>query len=163
MEVSRAGLALIQRFEGLRLEAYLDSVGKPTIGYGSTQGVRMGDEITNAQATELLAADVERHADGVRRLVDVPLSQNMFDALVSFTFNVGVGALSRSTLLRRLNAGDYQGAAQEFARWVYAGGKQLDGLKRRRETERSLFLEPVSPDMPESWFDEVDRGHGGPR
>ena len=153
MEVSKRGLALIQQFEGLRLEAYLDSVGKPTIGYGSTKGVQMGDEITQAQAVELLAADVERHADGVRRLVDVPLTQNQFDALVSLVFNIGVGAFKGSTLLRKLNAGDYQGAANEFLRWTYAGGEELRGLARRREAERAMFLEP---EPPSHWYDEVD-------
>ena len=153
MEVSKRGLALIQQFEGLRLDAYLDSAGAPTIGYGSTRGVQMGDEITEAQATELLAADVERHADGVRKHVDVPLTQGQFDSLVSLCFNIGVGALSRSTLLRKLNAGDYQGAAQEFLRWTYAGGKELRGLVRRREAERAMFLEP---EPPTHWFDEVE-------
>jgi lysozyme len=153
MDVSPRGIALIQRFEGLRLTAYLDSVDKPTIGYGSTKGVRMGDEITQAQAVELLAADVERHADGVRRLVDVPLTQNQFDALVSLVFNIGVGAFRRSTLLRKLNAGDHRGAADELLRWTKAGGRELRGLVRRREAERALFLEP---EPPSHWYDEVD-------
>ena len=155
MEVSKRGLALIQQFEGLRLKAYSDSAGVPTIGYGSTRGVRMGDEITEAQAIELLAADVDRHADGVRRAVNVSLNQNQFDALVSFTFNVGVGALQRSTLLRKLNAGDYTAAANELMRWVYAGGQELRGLVRRREAERQLFMEPVEAE-PLHWHDEID-------
>lgn len=153
MDVSPRGIALIQQFEGLRLHAYRDSAGVPTIGYGSTRGVRMGDEITEAQATELLAVDVERHAEGVRRLVDVPLTQSQFDALASFTFNVGVGALQRSTLLRKLNAGDYRGAADELLRWTKAGGRELRGLVRRREAERAMFLEP---EPPTHWLDEVE-------
>ena len=153
MEVSARGIALIQQFEGLRLKAYRDSTGLPTIGYGSTIGVQMGDEITKAQALELLEADIERHADGVREHVDVLLTQAQFDALVSFTFNLGVGALKKSTLLRKLNAGDFQGAADELLRWVYAGGKELRGLVRRREAERAMFLEPEAPT---SWLDEVD-------
>lgn len=155
MDVSPRGIALIQQFEGCKLTAYQDSAGVWTIGYGSTRGVQPGDVITQAQAVELLAADVERHADGVRRLVDVSLTQSQFDALVSFTFNVGVGALSRSTLLRKLNAGDYRGAADELLRWTKAGGRELRGLVRRREAERAMFLEPEPP-MPDSWLDEVE-------
>lgn len=154
MEVSARGLRLIQHHEGLRLTAYKDSAGVPTIGYGSTKGVRMGDEITEAQALELLEADVERHADGVREAVDVPLTQHQFDALVSFAFNVGVGAFRDSTLLRKLNRGDYQGAADELLRWHYAGGKRLAGLEKRREAEKTLFLEPVDY----HWYDEIEAG-----
>ncbi len=153
MEVSKRGLALIQQFEGLRLSAYLDSADTPTIGYGSTRGVSLGDEITKTQALELLEADVERHADGVRRLVEVPLTQAQFDALTSFTFNLGIGALASSTLLDRLNAGDYQGAGDELLRWVYVGNDRLRGLERRREAERAMFLEP---EPPIHWLDEVD-------
>ncbi len=152
MEVSARGLRLIQYHEGLRLTAYKDSAGVPTIGYGSTKGVQMGDEITETQALELLEADVERHADGVRESVDVPLTQHQFDAVVSLTFNIGIGAFKRSTLLRRLNDGDYQGAADEFLRWKHAGGRVLRGLVRRREAERKLFLTPVDY----HWLDEAD-------
>ena len=113
MELSARGLRLIQAHEGLRLQAYLDSANVPTIGYGSTRGVEMGDTITETQALELLEADVERHADSVREHVDVPLNQHQFDALVSFTFNVGAHAFKTSTLLDRLNSFDYQGAADE--------------------------------------------------
>jgi len=114
----------------------------------------MGDEITQAQAVELLAADVERHADGVRRLVDVPLTQNQFDSLVSLVFNIGIGAFQRSTLLKKLNDSDYEGAQAEFARWVYAGGRRLKGLERRREAEAKLFGEDQrEPGF--HWFDEV--------
>lgn len=154
MDVSPRGIALIQQFEGCKLTAYQDSVGVWTIGYGSTKGVRPGDEISQAQAIELLATDVERHADGVRKYTEVPLTQSQFDALVSFTFNLGVGALRGSTLLRKLNAGDYHGAADELLRWVHAGGEKLRGLERRREAERAMFLEPDAP-RPDHWYDEV--------
>lgn len=157
MELSARGLRLIQAHEGLRLQAYRDSAGIPTIGYGSTRGVRMGDEITETQALELLEADVERHADGVREAVDVPLTQHQFDALVSFAFNVGVGAFKTSTLLRKLNAGKYEQAADELLRWHYAGGKRLAGLEKRREAERKLFLEPVEA-KPLHWHDEIEAG-----
>lgn len=162
MELSQRGLELIQQFEGLRLRAYLDSAGVPTIGYGSTRGVQMGDEITETDALALLAADCDRFEDAVRELVNVRLNQNEFDALVSFSFNVGAAALRDSTLLRKLNAGeDREEVADEFLRWVYAGGKKLRGLERRRKAERDLFLKPV---MPSSWYDEVDAepGEGAP-
>lgn len=155
MEVSRQGLALIQQFEGCRLEAYRDSVGVWTIGYGSTRGVEPGDRITKTQALELLEADVERHADYVRRYVNVALTQSQFDALCSFVFNVGGGAFQRSTLLRKLNDGDCFGAADELLRWTKAGGKELAGLVRRREAERALFLQPDNE--PVHWLDEVDK------
>ncbi len=134
MELSARGLRLIQAHEGLRLRAYLDSASVPTIGYGSTKGVQMGDEITETQALELLEADVERHADGVREAVDASLNQNQFDALVSFAFNVGVGALKSSTLLRKLNRGDYQGAADELLRWHYAGAACWRSVARPSES-----------------------------
>lgn len=153
MELSSRGLELIQRYEGLRLQAYHDAVGIPTIGYGSTRGVQMGDEITETQALELLEADCERFEDAVRELVDVSLNQHQFDALVSFAFNVGRGAFARSTLLRLLNAGNYRGAANQFRRWVYAGEQKLAGLVKRREAERALFLEPVD----HHWYDETAR------
>jgi lysozyme len=152
MEVSRRGIRMIQHYEGLRLKAYLDSAGVPTIGYGSTMGVKMGDEITEAQALEFLEDDIERHADPVREAVDVPINQNQFDALVSFVFNVGAGAFRASTLLRKINTYDYMGAADELPRWVHAGGRELEGLKLRRASERSLFLESA---IPSTWLDEV--------
>lgn len=160
MNLSARGLRLIQAHEGLRLDAYRCPADVPTIGYGSTRGVQMGDSITEAQATELLMADIERFEDGVDRYVEVPLNQNQYDALVSFAFNLGVGALRDSTLLQKLNAKDYQGAADEFPRWVNAGGRELAGLVKRRAAERALFLEPVS-DEPLHWLDEVDTSGGG--
>jgi len=160
MQLSRPGLELIQRHEGLRLKAYLCPAGVPTIGYGSTRGVKMGDEITRAQATELLMADIERFEDAVRRAVEVTLNQHEFDALVSFAFNVGAGALQRSTLLRKLNAGDRQGAADELLRWTRGGGRVLPGLVRRREDERALFLTPVQEE-PSHWKAEVDARPAG--
>ena len=166
MELSPRGLRIIQAHEGLRLKAYLCPAGVPTIGYGTTRGVKMGDEITQAQAVELLAADAERFADAVRRHVDVLLNQNEFDALVSFVYNIGIGlpedhpkgpsGFRGSTLLRKLNAGDREGAADELLRWNKGGGKVLPGLVKRREAERRLFLEPVEPDLPDEWIDEVD-------
>lgn len=140
MNVSENGLDLIKRFEGCRLSAYQDSVGVWTIGYGHTRGVKRGDKITRAQADEFLAQDAADAASDVERRVKVPLNQNQFDALVSFTFNLGDGNLKSSTLLRRLNEGNYRAAADQFGRWVFAGGVLLDGLVKRREAERQLFI-----------------------
>lgn len=140
MRTSQRGLSLIKSFEGLRLLAYRDAVGVWTIGYGATRGVKPGMSITKEQAERMLFNDVQRFEPEVERLVQVPLSANQWDALVSFTYNLGAANLESSTLLRKLNAGDYAGAAEQFPRWNKAGGKVLPGLVRRREAERVLFL-----------------------
>lgn len=141
MKISEKGLTLVKNFEGLELKAYKDSVGILTIGYGSTgPHVTQGMEITTEQAESLLKSDVGRFEKGVQELVKVPLNQNQFDALVSFSFNLGLGNLKSSTLLRKLNSLDYAGAANEFTRWNRAGGVVLKGLTRRREAEKALFL-----------------------
>lgn len=141
MKISEKGLSLIKSFEGLELKAYKDSVGVITIGYGSTGShVSMGQTITETQAEALLLSDVSRFERGVTDLVKVPLSQNQFDALVSFSFNLGLANLKSSTLLRKLNSLDYAGAALEFPRWNKAKGRVLLGLTRRREAEKALFL-----------------------
>lgn len=141
MKISQKGINLIKMFEGLSLKAYKDSVGIVTIGYGSTgPHVSMGQTITEAQAKSLLKSDLSRFEKGVSELVTVPLNQNQFDALVSFSFNLGVGNLKSSTLLRKLNSLDYSGASKEFERWNKAGGKVFAGLTRRRIAERDLFL-----------------------
>ena len=139
MHISETGLALIRQFEGLRLSAYRCPAGIATIGYGSTAGVQMGQTITAERAEELLREDVRQFEAAVSRLVKVPLSQGQFDSLASFAFNLGAKSLAQSTLLRLLNAGDYSGAAAQFDRWVYASGKKLSGLVKRRAAERALF------------------------
>lgn len=137
---SDAGISLIKRFEGLRLEAYLDAVGVWTIGYGHTgPDVFRGRTITEEEADALLRKDLGSAENCVRAAVSVPISQGEFDALVSFVFNLGCGALRRSTLLRLLNGGDHDGAALEFAKWNKADGKVLAGLTRRRAAEAELF------------------------
>ena len=142
MKTNAAGIALIQQFEGLRLAAYQDVVGVWTIGYGHTgPDVRAGQTITQAQATALLQQDLSRFEAGVSRLVTVPLNGNQFSALVSFSYNLGLGSLQGSTLLRLLNARDYAGAAGQFPLWDKAGGKALPGLLRRRQAEQALFQE----------------------
>lgn len=134
------GIRLIKSFEGLRLRAYQDAVGVWTIGYGTTRNVQPGQVITEAEAERLLTQDVERFERDVNAAVTVPLNDNQFSALVSFAYNVGSEALRSSTLLRLLNAGDYQGAADQLPRWNQAGGRVLAGLTRRRNAERALFL-----------------------
>lgn len=138
--ISEAGIELIKHFEGLRLMAYSDPVGVWTIGYGHTRTAVAGKTVTEAEAEVLLREDLDRFERCVSQQVTVPLEQNEFDALVSFAFNLGCGALSRSTLLRLLNASDKRAAADELNRWVHAGGQRLAGLVRRREAERRLFL-----------------------
>lgn len=145
MQTSDKGIALIKQFEGCKLTAYQDSVGVWTIGYGWTKPVdgkpiRAGMTIKQETAERLLKTGLVSYESDVSRLVKVGLTQGQFDALVSFTYNLGARSLSTSTLLRKLNAGDYAGAADEFLRWNKAGGKVLNGLTRRREAERDLFL-----------------------
>lgn len=147
MKVSQKGIDLIKKYEGLRLKAYRDVAGVLTIGYGSTKGVKPGMMITAERAEELLAQDIADHARFVDLFVTVPLNQNQYDALASFTFNLGGGALKTSTLLKKLNKGAYSGAAEEFLKWTKADGKVQRGLVRRREEERKLFLTPVNPAM----------------
>ncbi|CAK9889218.1 lysozyme [Pseudomonas fluorescens] len=141
MRTTQRGLGLIKSFEGLRLQSYQDAVGVWTIGYGTTRGIKAGMSITKDQAERMLANDVQRFEAEVERLVKVPLTSNQRDALISFTYNLGAANLESSTLLRLLNRGDYAGAAEQFPRWNKAGGKVLPGLVRRREAERTLFLE----------------------
>lgn len=143
MSISPAGIALIQAHEGLRLTAYRDPVGIWTIGYGSTGGVRRGMTITRDQAVLRLYHDVDDAEATVNNRVTVPLSQSQFDALASFVFNVGGGAFRKSTLLKKINAGDYAGASNEFMRWIKAKGRVLGGLVTRRAAERALFLSEV--------------------
>lgn len=140
LKISSRGLDLIKKWEGLKLVGYLDPVGVPTIGYGHTRTAVVGATITEKEADRLLRQDVVVAEDDVRRLVRVPLNQSEFDALVSFTYNLGGGNLSKSTLLRKLNASDYAGAAAQFPLWNKAGGRVLQGLVKRRAEEQKLFL-----------------------
>lgn len=138
---SSACIDLIKRFEGCKLHAYKDAVGIPTIGWGSTRGVHMGQTITQQEADDRLYVDMDEAWQGVYSLVDVPLTQGQADALASFVFNLGAKRLKSSTLLKKLNAGE--DAAPEFGKWVFAGGKVLAGLVKRREAERELFLQGI--------------------
>jgi lysozyme len=139
MNISDKGLALIKRFEGLRLNAYRCPAGIWTIGYGHTGGVHDGMKISHSEADQLLRADVERFEHDVDRLAG-PCTQGEFDALVSFTLNLGPEALRSSTLLKLHRLGQHRLAAAEFGRWVHAGGRKLDGLVKRRAAEADLYL-----------------------
>jgi lysozyme len=140
MRISHKGVDLIKHYEGCKLKAYKCPADVWTIGYGHTGGdVHEGKVITQSEADALLAVDLERFERGVYDLVTVPLNQNQFDALVSFAFNLGLGALGKSTLLKYVNNGEFSAAQKEFQKWVNAGGKPVNGLKIRRAAEAFLF------------------------
>jgi lysozyme len=145
--VPDAAITLIKHFEGFSPTAYRDAAGFLTIGYGHL--VRDGDDLsftlTEAQADALLRQDITIAARSVLRLVTVPLSDGQYGALVSFRFNLGGGALQRSTLRAKLNREEYREAADQFRYWVWAGGKRLRGLVRRREAERQMFMQARVP------------------
>lgn len=147
--VNDATIKLIKAQEGLRLKPYLCSAGVPTIGYGTTvypdgRKVSLEDRaIGEGDAEMFLRHDIKRFADDVEKMVTVELNDNQFGALVSFTYNLGPTALRTSTLLKKLNKGLYQEAADNFLKWIYAGGKPLSGLVKRRQAERALFLHPI--------------------
>jgi len=137
---SKAGIDLIKKWEGCRTNAYKCPAGVWTIGYGHTASAAPGMMISHLQAEELLRKDLARFEKAVRDYVKVPLTQNQFDALVSFSYNVGTEAFRKSTLLVRVNAKQPYAAAKQFRRWSLAGGKELPGLVRRRNEEETLFL-----------------------
>lgn len=150
MKVSQAALDLIRSFEGLKLSPYLDSVNIPTIGIGTTHyedgtHVTMKDSsITEDRAYDLLRNHLIGVENCLNSAVSIDLSQNQFDALACFIYNVGEGAFTSSTMLKKLNANDVEGTSEEFERWDKAGGKVIAGLLRRRQAEKALFLLPVS-------------------
>lgn len=144
MRISPAGLNWIASFEGLRLSAYLDGGGVPTIGYGHTRGVRLGQTCTQAQALDWLREDACEAEAAVSRLVGAPINQNQFDALVSLVFNIGKSAFTKSTLLPLVNQENYVAAADQFKRWCFDSGVRVEGLLNRRLKERDLFLSPVA-------------------
>ncbi|HVW56009.1 MAG TPA: lysozyme, partial [Rhizobiaceae bacterium] len=140
--INAAGLELIKSFEGLRLQAYRDSVGIWTIGYGHTAGVKAGQTITEVQASQFLLADLSDAEGAVEKFVTVPLNDNQFAALVSLTFNIGAEAFRRSTLRKKLNAGDYAAVPGQLTLWVKGAGKTIPGLVRRRKAESDLWNTP---------------------
>lgn len=141
--VSAATLVGIAQFEGYRSDAYRDSVGVPTIGYGETAGVKIGQKTTPERALVQLLSSANKHADAIRQCISVPLYQHEFDAYVSLAYNIGAKNFCNSTLVKKLNAGDYTGACEQIKRWNKAGGKPLAGLTKRREAEyRTCIGEP---------------------
>jgi lysozyme len=139
MKTGDEGIALIRHFEGCRLDAYLCPAGVWTIGYGHTKGVKEGETIDQEAAEAFLIEDLEEFEGYVTEMVEVPLSQSQFDALVSWTFNLGPGNLERSTLLAKLNQREYTDVPFEIKRWTRAGGVILPGLVKRRDAEAALF------------------------
>jgi lysozyme len=138
---SKRGLALTESFESCLLKAYQDVRGVWTIGYGHTGNeVHPGLTVTQAQAESWLLEDIQVAVEAVNRLVTVPLDQGEFDALCDFTFNLGQGSFAGSTLLRDINAGEFQKAADDLLEWDHASGKVIAGLLRRREEEEALFI-----------------------
>jgi len=139
MDISAKGLDLIKKFEGLELESYLCPADVWTIGYGSTKGVKEGMSITEEEAEALLKKEAQEYCDYVKEYVSVTLTQNQFDALVSWTYNLGPRNLKNSTLLEVLNKEEYDKVPEQILRWTKAAGKELNGLVRRRQAEADLF------------------------
>ena len=139
MKLGERGTEILKYFEGCKLTAYQDSVGVWTIGYGHTKGVYNGMTITQEEAEQMLLTELEEYEGYIENMVTVPLTQNQFDALVVWIYNLGPTNFKNSTLLKELNAGNYNAAGQEITRWNIAGGKVLAGLVKRREAEAELF------------------------
>jgi lysozyme len=137
-------VGIVSYFEGFEPEAYVDPVGVVTVCYGHTATAKLGQRFSKEHCDALLQKDLLAFDKAVQARVSVPLSQTQKDALVSFAYNVGVGNFERSTLLRKINSGDYCGAAYEFPKWKYAGGRVLPGLVTRRAAEQALFMEGLS-------------------
>jgi len=139
MQISNKGLDLIKFYEGLELEAYKCAAGVLTIGYGWTHDVKEGDTITEERAEELLREGIVQYENAVNDLVNVPLEQHQFDALVSWVYNLGKANLAASTLLKKVNAQEFDEVPEQIKRWNKAGGKVLEGLTKRRESEAKLW------------------------
>lgn len=140
LSLSATALVGIAVHEGYRGDAYLDVVGVPTVGFGTTDGVRMGDRITPERALIRLLADANQFERALKGCITAPLHQHEYDAILSWTYNIGARAACNSTLVRLLNAGRYEDACNQLSRWVYAGNKKVRGLEIRREQERKLCL-----------------------
>ena len=155
MKINQAGLDLIKKYEGFRSLAYRDAVGIWTIGYGHTSmagppKVTPKMSITQQRAERILARDVERFSRQIRPLIQVPLNDNQFSALVSFAYNVGIAGFRKSSVLRRVNDRRFEAVPARLSLWIKAGGKTLNGLVRRRSAEGELFLAETSPKKPGS-------------
>lgn len=164
--LSPSGEDLVINHEGNVRVVYLDPVNIPTVCVGHTGTVSradVGKRFSEDTCRRLLREDVTTAVAAVRRSVRVPITQNQFDALVSLAFNIGAGAFHSSTLVRKLNAGDYRGAGEQFHRWVYAGGKRLNGLVKRRADEAALFMKDIDTydTGPEERDGALDKGIRG--
>lgn len=146
MRTSPRGIKLITDFEGFRGEAYRDIVGVLTIGYGFTQGVKLGDKMTREEADRRLRHDLIAYESAVEEAVGA-CNQNQFDALVCFAWNIGTGGMRKSTVIKAHRRGDFDAAARAFSMWNKAGGKVVSGLTRRRSAEAALYLEPIPDDV----------------
>lgn len=146
-QVSQECAEFISKWEGYSDKSYADIVGVWTIGYGTTRvdgrKVQPGMTCTREEALHWLWQEAQEGLDFIADRIEVEINQNQVDAITSLTYNIGVGAFSKSTLLRKLNAGDIDGAADEFLKWNKAGGKPVKGLTRRRESERAIFTEGI--------------------
>ena len=141
MKTSKKGIDLIKHFEGLRLKTYRCSASKLTIGYGHTGTTKENMTITIEEAEKLLKNDLEKFESAVNRLVGIKIHQLMFDSLVCFAYNVGIGNLQASTLLKKINLNKFNEVPNEFLKWDKAKGNVIPGLTKRREAERDLFLQ----------------------
>ena len=139
MKTGTKGIELIKHFEGCELEAYKCAAGVWTIGYGHIKGVTSDSVITQEQAEQMLVEELNEYEGYINNMVTMPLSQNQFDALVSWVYNLGGGNLKASTLLKVVNSGEFNGVPEQIMRWNKAGGKVLEGLTRRRQAEADLF------------------------
>lgn len=146
LALSGAALVGIATHEGFVGHTYIDAVGIPTIGFGTTKDVKPNQTITPERALIKLLQDANAMEKQLKQCIgDVPMHQHEWDAIVSWTYNVGTGAACKSTLVKKLKSGDYTGACNELSRWTYAGGKQLPGLVKRREHERQMCLGTLTP------------------
>ena len=147
MEISNQVIKIIEECEGFKSEAYLDEGGLPTIGFGTTrvngQPVHMGMTCTREEAEEWIMEHLNGELSSLQKLITVDLNQNQLDAIADFAYNEGIGAFGGSTLLRRINSGDFDAAADQFSKWITCKGKILQGLVKRRNLERTLFTTPV--------------------
>lgn len=156
LKTSLRGLAMIRQFEGFRAQAYQDVGGVWTIGYGFTEGVQEGQHMTRAQADARLATELLRYEAAVLAACKVEPNQNQFDALVSLAWNIGPGAMAKSSVIKAHNRGDTQAAARAFGLWNKAGGKEWPGLVRRRAAEAAIYLEPMIGALPQAMPQQVD-------
>jgi lysozyme len=140
MKCNAAGRDLIKKYESLRLDVYRDVVGLLTVGYGHRTDLSIGTHITEDSANKLFDSDIAKFEAAVSDMLESEITSNQFSAIVSLAYNVGAAKIAKSTLIRKLNSGDIEGAAEEFLRWDKAGSRAVAGLTRRRKAERLLFL-----------------------